>query len=80
MYSATKCHLGCLQFFSGMIIFVLVSLNVGAALEDLSRCGIAGFQEMYIFTLTRDGQLISQNDCSKYTPPPTVGELLIRHT
>lgn len=72
IHSATKGLLSCFQFFLGMNFLVLVFLYVGAFLEDISRCGIAGFQEMYILILTRDGHLIPQNDCSKYTPPNSV--------
>lgn len=55
-----------------MNILVHIYLNVGASLEDISRCGITEFQEWYIFTLTRDGQVIPLNDCSEDTPPNAV--------
>lgn len=64
------CHIRTFRLFPvfpGMNI--LVYLNVGASLEDLSRCGITEFQELY--TVTRDGQVTPLNDCSKY-PLPTL--------
>lgn len=72
IHSATLETFRLFPVFPGMNYLVHIYLNVGVSLEDLSRCGITEFQELYIFTLTRDGQVSSLNDCSEDIPPNTV--------
>lgn len=80
IHSATLETFRLFPVFPGMNYLVHIYLNVGVSLEDLSRCGITEFQELYIFTLIRDGQVSSLNDCSEDIPPNTVWAFLIFHT